>query len=77
MNIKDKPVRKVCRDKIVKYTLNGKFHRINGPAIERPDGAKLWYKNGERHRKDGPAFKYPNGTEKWFIQNKPFKGPKK
>jgi len=27
----------------VEYRLNGKFHRLDGPAIEYADGTKKWY----------------------------------
>ena len=38
-----------------RYYLNGKFHRENGPAVEREDGTSMWYLNGKLHREDGPA----------------------
>jgi hypothetical protein len=50
------------------YYLNGKFHRIDGPAREYKDGSKIWYKNGKRHRIGGPAEEYSNG-DKWWWQN--------
>ena len=31
------------------WCLNGQFHREDGPAIEYPDGYKLWYLNGQRY----------------------------
>ena len=41
-------------------------HREDGPAIEYPDGGKLWYRNGECHREDGPAIEYPDGGKSWW-----------
>ena len=29
------------------WYLNGKLHREDGPAAERPDGTKAWYLNGK------------------------------
>ena len=45
----------------------GQHHREDGPAIERPDGTKKWYKNGKLHREDGPAIEEPNGEKQWFF----------
>lgn len=44
------------------WYLNGKRHREDGPAIERPDRSKEWYLNGEFHRVDGPAIERADGT---------------
>ena len=30
------------------YTHDGLLHRVNGPAIEWPDGRGVWYVNGDR-----------------------------
>lgn len=49
------------------YTLEGKHHRLDGPAIEYSDGSKLWFQNGQRHRIDGPACEYANGDRTWFV----------
>lgn len=29
------------------YFVNDKLHRVNGPAIERKDGATFWFVNGQ------------------------------
>jgi hypothetical protein len=47
--------------------LNGKWHREDGPAIERSNGTKAWYLNGLRHREDGPAVEDSNGTKAWYL----------
>jgi hypothetical protein len=49
------------------WILNGKSHRVDGPAIEYPDGTKAWYLNGVLHRKDGPAVEWANGSKDWFL----------
>ncbi len=42
------------------------LHRIDGPAIERVNGDKLWYENGKRHRLNGPAIEDINGDKYWY-----------
>ena len=32
--------------------MNGKRHRVGGPAIERADGTKEWYLNGKELSED-------------------------
>ena len=49
------------------WWLNGKRHRIGGPAVEWADGETWWYLNGERHRTDGPAIEYADGTKWWYL----------
>lgn len=49
------------------WYLNGKLHREDGPAFERPTGYKAWYLNGQRHREDGPAVEYPDGHKVWCL----------
>ena len=51
-------------DKIWKNE-EGKIHRIDGPAVEYPDGSKYWYRDGEIHREDGPAVESSHGTKYW------------
>jgi len=52
-------------DKIV-WSLNGKLHRIGGPAIEGADGREEWYEHGKPHRIGGPAIEWADGTKVWF-----------
>ena len=51
------------------WYLNGKLHRVNGPAVEWSDGAKQWYVNGKLHRADGPAIENINGAKDWYLDN--------
>ncbi len=30
------------------WYLNGKYHREDGPAVERANGDKVWYLNGKK-----------------------------
>ena len=52
------------------WYLNGKRHRINGPAIEFANGDKWWYLNGKYHRVDGPAVERANGDKWWYLNGK-------
>ena len=54
------------------WYLNGKRHRVDGPAIEYADGDRSWYLYGERHREDGPAVVYPDGTKHWYLDGKEY-----
>jgi len=49
------------------YYFNGKFHREDGPAIERRDGTKAWLLNDNYHRINGPAIEYANGEKSWWY----------
>ena len=52
------------------WYLNDKYHREDGPAVERADGTKSWFLNGKRHREDGPAIEYADGTKFWCLNGK-------
>lgn len=45
---------------------DGMLHRVDGPAVVRPDGAKEWFLNGRMHRVGGPAVEYANGYSEWY-----------
>jgi hypothetical protein len=51
------------------WSLNGKFHREDGPAIEYANGDKVWFINGKWHREDGPAIERVDGDKEWYINN--------
>lgn len=48
------------------YYVNGKRHRIGGPAIEL-DGFQAYYQDGLPHRSNGPAKIFSDGTKQWFF----------
>jgi hypothetical protein len=52
------------------WYLNGKLHRVDGPAIEYDNGSKHWYLNNMRHREDGPAIEGANGSKEWYLKGK-------
>lgn len=49
----------------VTYTVNGKLHREDGPAVVDL-GISAYYRNGLLHREDGPAVIRPNGELEWW-----------
>jgi len=59
--MKVEPIRTVTKYRI-EYTLNGKLHREDGPAVIRFDGTMWWCKDGIVHRTDGPAYIWNNGV---------------
>ena len=52
------------------WYLNGKRHRVDGPAVEWACGTGLWYLNGQPHRVDGPAFEWASGRKEWWLNGK-------
>ena len=58
---------KVWADGDKEWSLNGKRHREDGPAVEWADGTKKWLLNGEYHREDGPAVEYASGAKEWWL----------
>jgi hypothetical protein len=49
------------------------LHRVDGPAVEHPNGAKEWYFNGEIHREGGPAMEFPvtaNRRNSFYIRGR-------
>lgn len=52
---------------IVYKNLEGKLHRLDGPACILPTGTIEWWKNGKLHREDGPAIEYVSGSCHWFL----------
>ena len=51
------------------YRVNDmRYHRLNGPAICYPNGAKWYFQYGYLHRLDGPAIE---GTcyFQWYYNN--------
>ena len=62
------------------WYINGKFHRVNGPAyISYYESGTIhkekWYLNGKLHRVNGPAYIWCNKSgiiqeEKWYLNGK-------
>ena len=49
------------------WWLNGKLHRVDGPAVEHVNGTKEWHLNGKLHRPDGPAIECGKGKKQWWL----------
>jgi hypothetical protein len=54
-----------------RWFLNGKHHRVDGPAIVTSEGSKVWCSNGMWHREDGPARESVDGDKQWWLNDKP------
>lgn len=54
----------------IRYQINGKYHREDGPAFIGVNGAEGWAINGRTHRIDGPAITWNDGTVEWYVNNK-------
>ena len=52
------------------WYVNGKQHRIDGPACEYYDGSREWWVDGKLHRLDGPAVERSDGTNIWYVGGK-------
>ena len=53
------------------WSLNGKTHRTDGPAIINPDGSEQWRQHGQLHREGGPAVTTADGRQKWYKNGEP------
>jgi len=56
--------------KTKRWRLDGKLHRVDGPAVEWSDGDTAWYIHGQLHREDGPAIKWIDDFESWWFNGK-------
>jgi len=53
-------------DGIVYVDYRGRRHRVDGPAVVKSDGTRMWYRDGLCHRVNGPAVERANGTREWY-----------
>jgi len=58
------------QDNNIKWYINDKVHKEDGPAVIWENGKKEWYQNGKRHRIDGPAIIYDSGRTEWYQNDK-------
>ena len=49
------------------WWVDGKLHRLDGPAIDYTDGYKAWWVDGKLHRLNGPAIERANGNKEWHV----------
>lgn len=52
-----------------RWRVNGRYHRTDGPAVERFDGVHYWYVDGLLHRTDGPAIESADG-QGWCLNDR-------
>lgn len=52
------------------HDLEGKLHRVGGPAVIKADGTKEWWLDGKRSNPDGPAIERPDGSKEWYLDGK-------
>jgi hypothetical protein len=67
MGIVMEPKRTVGSDTTQVWRVNGRCHRLDGPAVIGADGTQEWWVNGQLHRLDGPAIIYPDGYQEWYV----------
>ena len=58
------------RNKEYSWFVDGKCHRLDGPAIIDADGSKYWLLYRKRHREDGPAIEDADGSKCWYLNGK-------
>jgi len=49
------------------WLMNGRHHRLDGPAYILKSGTKIWSQFGIMHRIDGPAVITADGREIWYY----------
>ena len=54
------------------WYLDGKYHRVDVPAVIDADGSQYLYLNDKRHRVDGPAAIYADGSQYWYLDDKEY-----
>ena len=52
------------------WLLNGKLHRLDGPARTRANGDQEWWVDDRKHREDGPAVECANGHKEWWKHDR-------
>lgn len=58
------------KDGTIAHYVDGKLHRVDGPAIKHANGTTNWLFNGKLHREGGPAIECPNGDKEWWFHGK-------
>jgi hypothetical protein len=68
----NEPTLIIDKDGTKRWRLNGKLHRVDGPAVAACDGHKSWWLNGDLHRIDGPAVELANGSKIWGLYDRSY-----
>ena len=66
----EKPTPNIDDNGTVGWSVNGKLHREDGPALEYLNGRKEWWLDGKIHREDGPAVITPIGSLYWYLNHR-------
>ncbi len=64
------PIPKVNKNGSIFYMLNGRCHRLDGPAVYHTNGDCEWWYDGEVHRENGPAVEFSDGEKQWYFHDK-------
>lgn len=51
----------------------GALHRLNAPAVIKPDKSEFWYVDGKIHRDNGPAVVRADGSTEFWQNGKKVK----
>ena len=65
--MENKPICSISKKGSKVWKLNGRPHRLDGPAVELYHGGEQWWVDGHLHRLDGPAKIYRDGDKEWHI----------
>ena len=52
------------------WYLNGRRHRLDGPAVIWPSGREEWCVDDVWHRTGGPAFTNSCGARRWYLNGR-------
>lgn len=52
------------------WKVDGKHHRLDGPALIAANGTRWWLQNDKLHRTTGPAIEYIDGGREYYIEGK-------
>ena len=61
------PVKSRSRYGDTVYMLDGRLHRVDGPAWVALNGDTEWRQAGLLHRLDGPAMEFADGGREWWV----------
>ena len=59
---------KECPNRRIHF-LDGRVHRLDGPAVVYGNGTKVWYRHGVVYREDGPAIEWAKVEPEWCVQS--------
>lgn len=59
-------------DGIKLWKLDGRYHRVGGPALMCDTGISEWYLYGKLHRTDGPAVIWHDKNVEWWLEGQEY-----